>query len=128
MFNDMHRMFDSALRVINGVIQILESKIQISVFWLLLVAITGMVFGWLIAKKRITELSNTLAIERARKSDLTRTVEALSNKALRQNNEAFFALANGRIPLAMWRASWMQWGAARPCSLDEARVKGPLLR
>jgi hypothetical protein len=128
MFNDMYRMFDSALRVINGVIQILESKIQISVFWLLLVAITGVVFGWLIAKKRITELSNTLAIERARKSDLTRTVEALSSKALRQNNEAFFALANGRIPLAMWRASWMQWGAARPCSLDEARVKGPLLR
>lgn len=126
MSNDMNRVFDGALQVTDSIVQIMESKVQISVFWLLLIAVAGIAFGWLIAKKRITQLSTTLAMERARKSDLAQTVEALSKKALQQNNEAFFALANGRLPLAMWRESWMRWGAARPCSLDEARVRGRL--
>ena len=130
MSHDMNRMLDSASRAIESAAQILDSKIQIAIFWLLLLAVASFIFGWLVAKlihrKRITGLSNALAIERERKSNLAQTVEALSHKALRQNNEAFFALANGRLPLAMWRESWMRWGAARPCSLDEARVRGRL--
>lgn len=107
MSYDMNRMLDNASRAIESAIQILDSKIQITIFWLLSLAVAGIIIGWLIAKlfhrKRITELSNTLAIERERKSNLAQTVEALSHKALRQNNEAFFALANGRLPLAVWQ-------------------------
>jgi hypothetical protein len=103
----MNRMLDSALPTIHGTIQLLDSKIEISMFWLVLVGISSIGVGWRLAKlfdeKRITELSTTLAIERERKSDLAQTVEALSNKALRQNKEAFFALANGRLPLADWQ-------------------------
>lgn len=107
LFDIMNRMLDSALPTICGTIQLLDSKIEISMFWLVLVGVSGIGVGWRLAKlfdqKRITELSTTLAIERERKSDLAQTVEALSNKALRQNKEAFFALANGRLPLADWQ-------------------------
>jgi hypothetical protein len=108
LFDIMNRMLDSALPTIYGTIQLLlDSKIEISMFWLLLVGVSGIGVGWRLAKlfdqKRITELSTTLAIEQERKSDLAQTVEALSNKALRQNKEAFFALANGRLPLADWQ-------------------------
>jgi hypothetical protein len=107
LFDVMSRMLDSALPAIHSAIQILDSKIQISVFWLLLVGVSGIVVGWKLAKlcdqKRITELSTTLAMERERKSDLAHTVEVLSNKSLRQNKEAFFALANGRLALADWQ-------------------------
>ena len=107
LFDTMNRMLDSALPIIYSTIQLLDSKIEISVLWLLLVGVSGIVVGWRLAKlcdqKRITELSTTLAIERERKSDLAQIVEALSNKALRQNKEAFFALANGRLPLADWQ-------------------------
>jgi hypothetical protein len=108
LFDIMNRMLDSALPTIYGTIQLLlDSKIEISMFWLLLVGVAGIGVGWRLAKlfdqKRITELSTTLAIEQERKSDLAQTVEALSNKALRQNKEAFFALANGRLPLADWQ-------------------------
>jgi hypothetical protein len=107
LFDIMNRMLDSALPTIYGTIQLLDSKIEISMFWLVLVGVSGIGVGWRLAKlfdqKRITELSTTLAIERERKSDLAQTVEALSNKALRQNKEAFFALANGRLPLADWQ-------------------------
>jgi hypothetical protein len=107
MSHDMNRMLDAASRAIESAIQILDSKIQIAIFWLLLLAVAGIIFGWLVAKlfhrKLINGLSNTLAIERERKSNLAQTVEALSHKALRQNNEAFFALANGRLPLAVWQ-------------------------
>jgi len=107
LFDIMNRMLDSALPTIYGTIQLLDSKIEISMFWLVLVGVSGIGAGWRLAKlfdqKRITELSTTLAIERERKSDLAQTVEALSNKALRQNKEAFFALANGRLPLADWQ-------------------------
>jgi hypothetical protein len=107
LFDTMNRMLDSALPTIYSTIQLLDSKIETSVFWLLLVGVSGIVVGWRLAKlcdqKRINELSTTLAIERARKSDLAQTVEALSNKALRRNKEAFFALANGRLPLGDWQ-------------------------
>ena len=107
MSYDINSVLDSTSRAVECVIQVLDSKIQIAIFWLLLLAVAGIIFGWLVAKlfhrKRITGLSNTLAIERERKSNLAQTVEALSYKALRQNNEAFFALANGRLPLAVWQ-------------------------
>ena len=107
LFETMNRMLDSALPTIYSTIQLLDSKIEISMFWLVLVGVSGIGVGWRLAKlfdqKRITELSTTLAIERERKSDLAQTVEALSNKALRRNKEAFFVLANGRLPLADWQ-------------------------
>jgi len=107
LFETMNRMLDSALPTIYSTIQLLDSKIEISMFWLVLVGVSGIGVGWRLAKlfdqKRITELSTTLAIERERKSDLAQTVEALSNKALRRNKEAFFVLANGRVPLADWQ-------------------------
>jgi hypothetical protein len=120
MSHDMNRMLDSASRAIESAAQILDSKIQIAIFWLLLLAVASIIFGWLVAKlihrKRITGLWNALAIERERKFNLTQTVEALSHKALRQNNEAFFALANGRLPLAVWQGqsprSWEPDAAA----------------
>ena len=107
LFDITNRMLDNALPTIYGTIQLLDSKIEISMFWLVLVGVSGIGVGWRLAKlfdqKRITELSTALAIERERKSDLAQTVEALSNKALRQNKEAFFALANRRLPLADWQ-------------------------
>jgi hypothetical protein len=107
LFDTMNRMLDSALPTIYSTIQLLDSKIEIRMFWLLLVGVSGIVVGWRLAKlcdqKRITELSTALAIERERKSNLAQTVEALSNKTQRQNKEAFFALANGRLPLADWQ-------------------------
>ena len=107
LFDTMNRMLDSALPTIYSTIQLLDSKIEISMFWLVLVGVSGIGVGWRLAKlfdqKRITELSTTLAIERERKSDLAQTVEALSNKALRRNKEAFFVLANGRVPFADWQ-------------------------
>jgi hypothetical protein len=128
MSYDLNRVLDGASPAIESAIQILDSKIQISMFWLLMLAIAGIIFGWLVAKlfhrKRITGLSNTLAIERERKSNLAQTVEALSHKALRQNNEAFFALANGRLPLAVWQGQ-----APRFWELDAddiAKKEGPM--
>jgi DNA recombination protein RmuC len=61
----------------------------------------GVVFGWLATslrtQKRISELSTTLEIERTKNDGLVQTFEALSDKALRQNNHAFFELANAKL-------------------------------
>jgi DNA recombination protein RmuC len=61
----------------------------------------GVVFGWLAkslrAQKRVTELSTTLEIERTKNDGLVQTFEALSDKALRQNNQTFFELANDKF-------------------------------
>jgi hypothetical protein len=61
----------------------------------------GVVFGWLAkslrTQKRVTELSTTLEIERTKNDGFVRTFEGLSDKALRQNNQAFFELANERL-------------------------------
>jgi DNA recombination protein RmuC len=72
-----------------------------SVFWLLLGLGAGVGFGWLGAKlrsqKRVTELSTILEIERTKNADLAQTFEALSDRALRQNNQTFFELANQKL-------------------------------
>jgi DNA recombination protein RmuC len=61
----------------------------------------GAIFGWLATslrtQKRVTELSTTLEIERTKNDGFVRTFEGLSDKALRQNNQAFFELANERL-------------------------------
>jgi len=61
----------------------------------------GVVFGWLAkslrTQKRVTELSTTLEIERTKNDGLVQTFEALSDKALRQNNQTFFELANDKL-------------------------------
>ena len=61
----------------------------------------GVGFGWLSAKlrsqKRITELSTILEIERTKSADVGQTFEALSDRALRQNNQTFFELANEKL-------------------------------
>jgi DNA recombination protein RmuC len=70
-------------------------------FWLLLGLGAGVGFGWLSAKlrsqKRVTELSTILEIERTKNADLAQTFEALSDRALRQNNQTFFELANEKL-------------------------------
>jgi hypothetical protein len=67
-------------------------------FWLLLGLGAGVGFGWLSAKlrsqKRITELSTILEIERTKTADVAQTFEALLGRALRQNNQMFFEMAN----------------------------------
>jgi DNA recombination protein RmuC len=72
-----------------------------SMFWLLLGLGAGVGFGWLGAKlrsqKRITELSTILEIERTKSADVAQTFEALSDRALRQNNQTFFELANEKL-------------------------------
>ncbi len=72
-----------------------------SIFWLLLGLGAGVAFGWLVAKlrtqARISELSTTLEIERTKNVGLALTFEALSDKALRQNNQTFFQLANEKL-------------------------------
>ena len=71
-----------------------------SIFWLLLGLGACVGFGWLGAKipsqKRVTELS-TIEIERTKNADLPQTFEALSDRALRQNNQTFFELANEEL-------------------------------
>jgi DNA recombination protein RmuC len=61
----------------------------------------GVVLGWLATslrtQKRVTELSTTLEIERTRNDGLVQTFEALSDKALRRNNQTFFELANDKL-------------------------------
>jgi DNA recombination protein RmuC len=61
----------------------------------------GAVLGWLATslrtQKRVTELSTTLEIERTQNDGLVQTFEALSDKALRQNNQAFFELAHAKL-------------------------------
>jgi DNA recombination protein RmuC len=61
----------------------------------------GVVFGWLAkslrTQKRVTELSTTLEIERTKNDGLVHTFEALSDKALRRNNQTFFELANDKL-------------------------------
>jgi DNA recombination protein RmuC len=61
----------------------------------------GAVLGWLATslrtQKRVTELSTTLEIERTKNNGLVQTFESLSDKALRQNNQAFFELANAKL-------------------------------
>ena len=65
-----------------------------SIFLLLVGLGAGVGFGWLSAKlrsqKRITELSTILEIERTKSADFAQTFEALSDRALRQNNQTFF--------------------------------------
>ena len=72
-----------------------------SIFWLLLGLGAGVGFGWLSAKlrnqKRITELSTILEIEQTNSADFAQTFEALSDRALRQNNQSFFELANEKL-------------------------------
>jgi hypothetical protein len=61
----------------------------------------GAIFGWLATslrtQKRVTELSTTLEIERTKNDGLVQTFEALSDKALRQNNQEFFRLASAKL-------------------------------
>ncbi len=61
----------------------------------------GAIFGWLATslrtQKRVTELSTTLEIERSKNDGLVQTFEALSDKALRQNNQEFFRLASAKL-------------------------------
>jgi DNA recombination protein RmuC len=61
----------------------------------------GVVLGWLVTslrtQKRVTQLSTTLEIERTKNDGLFQTFEALSDKALRQNNQTFFQLANTKL-------------------------------
>jgi DNA recombination protein RmuC len=61
----------------------------------------GAVLGWLATslrtQRRVTELSTTLEIERTKNGGLVQTFESLSDKALRQNNQAFFELANAKL-------------------------------
>jgi DNA recombination protein RmuC len=61
----------------------------------------GVVLGWLATslrtQKRVTQLSTTLEIERTKNDGLFQTFEALSDKALRQNNQTFFQLANTKL-------------------------------
>jgi DNA recombination protein RmuC len=93
--------FDRIIRMLDSVILVLERTIQISTFWLLVATVVGIVFGWLVAnlgaQKRVIELSTTLKIERTKNTSLAQTFEALSDKALRRNNEAFFTLANEKL-------------------------------
>jgi DNA recombination protein RmuC len=78
-----------------------DSTMLMGMFWLLLGVGVGVGFGWLIAKlrtqKRITELSTILEIEQMKNADLGQTFEALSDRALRQNNQTFFELANEKL-------------------------------
>src|SRR5438046_2104607 len=46
---------------------------------------------------RVTELSTTLEIERSKNDGLVQTFKALSDKALRQNNQEFFRLASAKL-------------------------------
>jgi hypothetical protein len=79
----------------------LDGSMLTGLVWFLLGAATGAIFGWLAAKlrsqKRIAELSTTLEMERTKTAGLTGTFEALSDKALRQNNQAFFELAHEKL-------------------------------
>ena len=78
-----------------------DGTMPTSMLWLLLGLGAGFVFGWLAVKlrtqKRVTELSTTLEIERTKNAGLALTFEALSDKALRQNNQTFFELANEKL-------------------------------
>jgi DNA recombination protein RmuC len=78
-----------------------DTTMLTSVFWLLLGLGVGVGLGWLAAKlrsqKRVTELSTTLEFERVKNAGLAQTFEALSDRALRQNNQTFFELANQKL-------------------------------
>lgn len=71
------------------------------VLLLILIALLGIGFGWLLAtlrqQRRITELATTLNLEReaahAREQELQQSFAALSTRALRENNAAFLQLA-----------------------------------
>ena len=77
----------------------IDSTIVASMF--LLGLGVGAIFGWLATslrtQKRVTEPSTTLEIERTKNDGLVQTFEALSDKALRQNNQEFFRLASAKL-------------------------------
>jgi DNA recombination protein RmuC len=77
----------------------IDSTIQVSTF---LVGLgVGVILGWLVTslrtQKRVTELSTMLEIERSKSDGLVHTFDSLSDKALRQNNQAFFQLADAKL-------------------------------
>jgi hypothetical protein len=78
-----------------------DSTMLASMFWLLLGLAVGVGFEWLAAKlrtqKRVTELSTTLEFERVRNAGVAQTFEALSDRALLQNNQTFVELASQKL-------------------------------